>query len=87
MAGTLVGVTAVLRTPLYPAEVHLRCPFCEAYEVDRLYLASVNLDSCACAACGARWDEEPSTGDYRGRTRDDSVITPRERRAPRPPDR
>ena len=30
--------------------MHLRCPFCEAYEVDRLYLASVDLDSCVCAA-------------------------------------
>jgi len=46
---------------------HLQCPFCEAYEVDRLYLASLRLDSCACLSCGARWDEDPVTGDYRGR--------------------
>jgi hypothetical protein len=46
---------------------HLQCPFCEAYEVERLYLASLRLDSCACASCGARWDEDPVTGDYRGR--------------------
>jgi hypothetical protein len=64
--------------------VHLRCPFCEAYGVDRLYLASVDLDSCVCPACGARWDEEATTGDYRGRPRDDSVVTPRDHRRPKP---
>ena len=63
--------------------MHLRCPFCEAYEVDRLYLASVGLDSCVCGSCGARWDEEPHTGDYRGRARDESVVAPRERRPSR----
>jgi hypothetical protein len=46
---------------------HLQCPFCEAYEVERLYLASLRVDSCACASCGARWDEDPITGDYLGR--------------------
>ena len=46
---------------------HLQCPFCEAYEVERLYLASLRVDSCACASCGARWDEDPITGEYRGR--------------------
>jgi len=46
---------------------HLQCPFCETYEVERLYLASLRLDSCACASCGARWDEDPATGEYRGR--------------------
>ena len=58
--------------------MHLRCPFCEAYEVDRLYLASVQLDSCVCAGCGARWDEEHDTGDYRGRASEESIITPRD---------
>lgn len=57
---------------------HLQCPFCEAYEVDRLYLASLRLDSCACASCGARWDEDPVTGDYRGRAGKESAVTPRE---------
>ena len=28
-------------------EGHLRCPFCAAYEVQRLYLGSLHLDSCA----------------------------------------
>lgn len=45
----------------------LQCPFCEAYEIDRLYLASLRVDSCICTACGARWDEDTSTGEYRGR--------------------
>jgi hypothetical protein len=56
---------------------HLQCPFCEAYEVERLYLASVQLDSCACASCGARWDEDATSGDYRGRSSEHHVITPR----------
>jgi hypothetical protein len=56
---------------------HLQCPFCEAYEVERLYLASVGMDSCACASCGARWDEDATNGDYRGRSSEHHVITPR----------
>lgn len=58
---------------------HLQCPFCQAYEVERLFLASLRLDSCACASCGARWDEDAVTGAYRGRASQDSVLTPRER--------
>jgi hypothetical protein len=57
---------------------HLRCPFCEGYEVERLYLASLRLDSCACASCGARWDEDPVTGEYKGRAGKESAVTPRE---------
>jgi hypothetical protein len=57
----------------------MQCPFCEAYEVDRLYLASVGFDSCACTSCGARWDEEAGSGDYRGLAAPESVITPRDR--------
>ena len=53
---------------------HLQCPFCETYEVDRLYLASLRVDSCACASCGARWDEDPVTGEYRGRPSRQSVF-------------
>lgn len=45
----------------------LQCPFCDAYAVDRLYLASMRIDSCICESCGARWDEDTSTGEYRGR--------------------
>jgi ribosomal protein L37AE/L43A len=58
---------------------HLQCPFCEAYEVERLYLGSLHIDSCSCLACGARWDEDVSTGRYRGRGSADSVITRRSR--------
>ncbi len=31
-----------------PAESHLSCPFCAAYEVQRLYLGTRHLDSCQC---------------------------------------
>ncbi len=55
-----------------------RCPFCDAYEVERLYLASLALDSCECRACGARWDEEESSGAFRGRASRSSAVTPRE---------
>jgi hypothetical protein len=53
------------------------CPFCSAYGVDRLYLASLDLDSCACSACGARWDEEHDTGEYAGRGTKATVFTRR----------
>ena len=43
------------------------CPICGAYEVSRLYLASLRLDSCECRACAARWDEELATGEFRSR--------------------
>jgi transposase-like protein len=56
----------------------LQCPFCSAYEVDRMYLASLRLDSCECQSCGARWDEEAESGEYRGRASRSSAMTPRE---------
>ena len=56
---------------------HLRCPYCGAYGTERLYLASVRLDSCECTACGARWDEDPVTGAFRGRATRQSVLGPR----------
>jgi hypothetical protein len=59
-------------------EGHLRCPFCDDYEVERLYLGSVRLDSCECRSCGARWDEEVGSGMYRGRASRSSVLSPRE---------
>ncbi|MGD9797073.1 MAG: hypothetical protein AB7H43_12500 [Acidimicrobiia bacterium] len=55
----------------------LRCPFCEGYDVERLYLASVQLDACACRECGARWDERRATGEFVGRGNRSSVISPR----------
>ena len=45
----------------------LQCPFCQGYDVDRLYLASLHLDACACSSCGARWDEKVGTGEFVGR--------------------
>ena len=57
---------------------HLSCPFCEAYEVERLYLASLFIDSCACTSCGARWDEDPTSGAFKGRSSESSVVTPRD---------
>jgi transposase-like protein len=56
---------------------HLQCPFCEAYEVERLFLASLRLDSCACTSCGARWDEDRLSGDFVGRASKESVVRPR----------
>ena len=52
----------------------LKCPYCEAYGVTRLFLATVRLDSCECSECGARWDEEPATGQFRGRGGRQSII-------------
>ena len=43
------------------------CHFCGEYDVERLYLASLRLDTCECHGCGARWDEDPVDGTYRGR--------------------
>jgi transcription elongation factor Elf1 len=56
---------------------HLTCPFCNSYDVARLYIASVNIDSCECATCSARWDEECGSGHYRGRANRASVLMPR----------
>lgn len=55
----------------------LRCPFCESYVVDRLFLASLGLDACACGDCGARWDEKVTTGEFAGRGSKASVVAPR----------
>ena len=56
---------------------HLKCPYCTAYAVGRLFLGSVGLDSCECDACGARWDEDHLTGAFRGRASLASVVVPR----------
>ena len=57
---------------------HLHCPYCEGTEVLRLYLGSVRLDCCECSGCGARWDEDPLTGEFRGRASRASVVVPRQ---------
>ena len=56
---------------------HLQCPFCNEYEVDRLYLASLDMDSCVCAGCGARWEERYQSGDFAGRGDPSSVLSRR----------
>lgn len=56
---------------------HFACPFCNSYDVSRLYIASVDLDSCECLSCGARWDQERESGKYRGRSSRTSVLAPR----------
>lgn len=56
---------------------HLACPFCSSYDVDRLYLASNRTDCCECTSCGARWDENPATGEYLGRADRSSVLVRR----------
>ena len=60
------------------APAHLQCPFCTAYAVARLYLASLNIDSCECACCGARWDEECGTGAYKGRASPSLILIERQ---------
>lgn len=59
---------------------HLQCPFCKSYDVTRMFIASMRLDSCECASCGARWDEDAATGEYRGRADRASVLLRREKR-------
>lgn len=56
---------------------HLACPFCASYDVVRLFLASVRIDSCECLACSARWDEDSGSGEYKGRSNRSSVLLPR----------
>jgi hypothetical protein len=55
----------------------LACPFCGSYHVDRLFLASGGLDACACRACGASWDEDRASGEFRGRSARASAAEPR----------
>lgn len=63
---------------------HLRCPYCEAYGIDRLYLGSRRADLCACAACGARWHEDPTTGEVLGHGDHDRWVETEPQAAPRP---
>jgi hypothetical protein len=53
-----------------------QCPYCASYDVERLYVASIRVDSCQCGGCHARWDEDSKTGEYQGRLRSTSVLTP-----------
>lgn len=52
----------------------LQCPFCLAYDVSRLFVASLGMDACECASCQGRWDEEHGSGAYRGRSERESIL-------------
>ncbi|MGI8810006.1 MAG: hypothetical protein ACR2KK_19610 [Acidimicrobiales bacterium] len=52
----------------------LQCPFCNSYDVARMFVASLGLDSCECVSCSAGWDEERSSGRYRGRSESTSIL-------------
>ena len=56
---------------------HLMCPFCNSYDVTRMFVGSINVDSCECVSCGARWDEDKVSGEYKGRAHRASVLLPR----------
>jgi hypothetical protein len=58
---------------------HLACPYCGAYGVERLYVATAHLDSCSCESCGARWDEDARSGEFQGRSERASVLVRRRR--------
>lgn len=55
----------------------MQCPFCHSYDVARMFVASVNLDSCECSTCGERWDEDRGSGQFKGRADRASVLMPR----------
>ncbi|MCU1350793.1 MAG: hypothetical protein JWM05_2 [Acidimicrobiales bacterium] len=57
--------------------VPVACPYCSSDAVTRMYIATVRLDSCECRACSARWDEDPTSGAFRGRATRASVVAPR----------
>ena len=66
--------------PSRPASsAFLACPYCGSYDVGRLYLASVHLDSCECRACAARWDEDVESGEFRGRSETALLVAPTNR--------
>jgi hypothetical protein len=76
-------VAGTTRVPSYSRHVtddgaHLACPYCGAYGVNRLFLGSLRIDSCECSTCGARWDEDPTTGAFLGRSDRHSVLLRRQ---------
>ena len=56
---------------------HLTCPFCNSYDVARLFVGSINADACECSSCGAGWDEEKGSGEYKGRSHRASILLQR----------
>ena len=53
-----------------------QCPYCNSYDVERMFIASVRADSCECLACGGRWDEEAASGRLRAADDGASVLLP-----------
>jgi hypothetical protein len=58
----------------------LACPSCGSYDVERMYVAQVRLDACACSGCGERWDEDKASGNRRSRSDRSSVLLRPKRR-------
>jgi transposase-like protein len=56
----------------------MSCPVCGSYDVSRLFIASVGVDSCVCEECGATWEESRGSGAYVGRSTGASVVLRRE---------
>ena len=85
MSGQPLDTLEVVETPAGDSQEeqpdgvgHFQCPYCNSYDVSRLFVATVNLDACECCTCGARWDEERGSGAYRGRASRSSVLMPRQ---------
>jgi len=45
--------------------------------VVRLHVVPLDMDTCDCRGCDARWDENRGSGVYRGQGRPSSVIAQR----------
>lgn len=71
VSGARAGATSAAHPP---RRAQLGCPFCCTYEVDRLFVGSSGLDSCACRVCGAAWDEVVATGEVMGRSPRHSAL-------------
>ena len=55
------------------------CPFCASFDVDRMYVATLDADACECRTCGVRWDEARRTGLQLEHADRASVLAPRHR--------
>lgn len=53
---------------------HPSCPNCGSDSVGRMLVAQLRMDSCACADCGERWDEDVASGKRRNRSDRSSVL-------------
>lgn len=61
-----------------PSTKQFQCPYCNSYDVARLFVAPLSMDSCECLSCSARWDEDCATGTYKGRGDRASVLMRRQ---------